>query len=214
MGMGELNNIGLQTGTDKNSNYHGYLDIYESYLRTYRSSPVTVIELGVGGYEYTDRGGESLRMWYRYFNNAKLIGIDIHAKDKIINDRTEFWQGSQTDKNLLVTILQREENAPQRFIIDDASHNNRLTVESFDIIFPQLKSGDLYFIEDVHTSYFEDEGYEGKAIPGDKGTTMDYFASLTHQLNSEHFAGQYRDQYAGMIDFIHFYKELIVIKRV
>lgn len=212
--MSELNNIGNDTRTDKASWAHDYLHVYESYLHPYRNAPISLIELGVGGYHYPDRGGESLRMWYKYFSHAKIIGIDIHGKENIINNRTEFWQGSQTDANLLQTILQREEKAPQRIIIDDASHNNKLTIESFNIIFPLLKSGDLYFVEDVHTSYWNTEEYEGKDRPGAGNTTMEYFARLTHQLNAEHFAAQYRNEYAGKIAFIHFYKELIVIKKL
>jgi hypothetical protein len=210
MGMGELNNLGLKHGTDKNSSYHNYLDVYEIYLKEYKNSNIALIELGVGGYEYPDRGGESLRTWYDYFPNAKLAGIDIHEKHGIINNRTEFWQGSQIDDYLLTTILNLNENAVKRIVIDDASHNNKLTIESFTIIFPQLKSGDLYFIEDVHTSYFEDKEYEGKKKPGGKGTTMQFFADLTHQLNAEHFNG--KNEYD--VEFIHFYKGLIVVKKL
>ena len=46
-----------------------------------------------------------------------------------------------------------------------AAHNNRLTIESFRIIFPMLKSGDLYFVEDAHTSYYETQEYEGSEKP-------------------------------------------------
>lgn len=214
MGMGELNNLGLKHGTDKNSNYHSYLDVYESYLNQWKDKKISLIELGVGGYDYVDRGGESLRMWREYFRRGKIIGIDIYQKEGIIRDRIEFWQGSQTDKNLLKTILRREEEAEKRFVIDDASHNNKLTVETFNIIFPQLKEGDIYFIEDVHTSYYDDKEFEGSEKPGDKNTTMHFFSVLTHQLNGEHLKLEYQNQYARMIEFIHFYKEMIVIKRL
>src|SRR6478609_10572503 len=164
--MGELNELALKYGTDKNSNYHDYCNIYESYLKEYRTANITLIELGVGGYEFPERGGESLRTWYDYLTNAKLIGVDIFQKEGIINDRTEFWQGSQTDKHLLKTIIVREWEKERRVVIDDASHHSGRTIESFRIIFPMLKSGDLYFIEDVHTSYYENEEYGGNESPG------------------------------------------------
>lgn len=212
--MGELDTIGLKTGTDKNSDYHNYLDIYESYLKELKCERLTLIELGVGGYQFADKGGEGLRMWYDYFRRAKIIGIDIYPKEGIINDRTEFWQGSQTDKSLLKTILRREENAERIIVIDDCSHNNKLTIETFNIIFPQLKKGDLYFVEDVHTSYYDTQEFGGNEKPGAKDTTMQFFSFLTHQLNGEHLKLEYQNQYARMIEFIHFYKELIVIKKL
>lgn len=210
-----LDELAIKYGTDKGSHEHGFANIYESYLKEYKNSRIALIELGVGGYQYSDRGGESLRMWYDYFPHAKLTGVDIHPKEGIINDRTEFYQGSQTDKHLLKTLIERNIDAEKRIVIDDASHNNNLTIEAFDIVFPLLKSGDLYFVEDVHTSYWDSEEYGGNKVPGAFGTTMQFFSYLTHQLNAEHLNADYRDDYyANMIEFIHFYKELIVIKRL
>jgi len=211
--MGELNNIGLKTGTDKNSIYHGYLDIYESYLKDWKEKNIALIELGTGGYHYPDRGGEGVRMWYQYFKSGKIVSVDIHPKENIINDRTEFWQGGQTDKHLLKTIIGQNNDAALRVVIDDASHNNKLTIESFQIIFPLLKSGDYYFVEDAQTSYWDDEEYKGNKVPGDIETTMGYFTYLTHQMNWEVLQPEYRNEYADKILFVHFYKELIVIKK-
>lgn len=209
-----LDVLGRKYGTDKSSLHHDYCKVYETYLSSFKDSRISLIELGVGGYQFADRGGEGLRMWYDYFQNGKIIGIDLYPKQGIINDRTEFWQGSQTDRGLLKSIIEREEGAERRIVIDDASHNNLLTIESFIIIFPQLKSGDLYFVEDVHSSYWDDGEYEGSEKPGDKNTTMRLFTDLTHQINAEHLKQEYRNEYANMIEFIHFYKEMIVIKRL
>lgn len=209
-----LDELAKKYGTDKSSLHHGFAKYYETYLSSLKDSRISLIEFGVGGYEYPDRGGESLRMWYQYLPHAKLIGIDIHKKEGIINDRTEFWQGSQIDAGLLQAIIEREEVAERRIVIDDASHINTLTIATFEIVFPMLKSGDLYFVEDVHSSYWSEWGYEGNPKPGTTGTTMQFFSFLTHQLNGEHLKLEFQNQYARMIEFIHFYKELIVIKRL
>lgn len=209
----ELDALGLFFHTDKSSEHHNYLHVYESYLLPYRDKNISLIECGVGGYQYPDRGGESLRMWHGYFPYGKIIGIDIYQKENIINGRTEFWQGSQTDKHLLSTIIERESNAYGRVFIDDASHSNPLTIKTFEIVFPLLKSGDIYFVEDVHTSYWEKYGYNGNPEPGKGVTAMNYFTFLCHQLNYETLLPEYANEFAGMIEFIHFYKEMIVIKR-
>jgi len=210
---GMLDKIGRACKTDKSAEHHDYCKIYESYLNPLKSSNVSLIEIGVGGYEFIDRGGESLKMWYQYFPNGKIIGIDIFPKEGIANDRTEFWQGSQTDDNLLRAIIKREDGAEKRIVIDDASHHNARTIETFKIVFPLLKSGDIYFIEDVHTSYWL-ENFEGNEVPGAEATTMRFFTDLTHQLNHETMLAKYKNKYAGKIEFIHFYKEMIVIKKL
>lgn len=216
--MTTLDTIGRKTGTDKSSMHHGYLHVYESYLSQYRNAPISLIELGYGGYQFEDRGGEGARMWYEYFTNAKIVCIDLHNKVNAIKDRVEFWQGSQTDEHLLRTILERESRAPVRIVIDDASHASDLTIKTFEIIFPLLKSGDFYFVEDVHTSYWDKNGYNGNPVPGEGETTMNYFAyyaaNLTHQLNAHAFDKKHHNEFADKIEFIHFYKELIVIKKL
>jgi 23S rRNA U2552 (ribose-2'-O)-methylase RlmE/FtsJ len=210
---GVLDKIGRACRTDKSAEHHDYCKIYEAYLNPLKSSNVSLIEIGVGGYEFPDRGGESLRMWYQYFPNGKIIGIDIFPKEGVINDRTEFWQGSQTDDNLLRAIITREYDKEKRIVIDDASHHNLRTIETFKIVFPLLKSGDMYFIEDVHTSYWLDY-YDGNEVPGADATTMRFFTDLTHQLNHDTMLAKYKNKYAGKIEFIHFYKEIIVIKKL
>lgn len=207
-----LDQIGKKYGTDKSSAHHSYLHVYESYLFPYRDKNISLIECGVGGYEYPDRGGESIRMWHEYFQYAKIIGIDIYEKENIIKSRTEFWKGSQTDKHLLQTIIERENEAYKRIFIDDASHVNDLTIETFKIVFPLLTSGDIYFVEDCHTSYWR-ENFAGNPIPGAVGTTMEFFTRLCHQLNHETLLPEYRTEFAPLIEWTHFYKEIIVIKR-
>lgn len=203
-----LDSLGIKHGTDKSSVHHDYLKTYEVYLDQFRNKNISLIELGVGGYQYPDRGGESLRMWYDYFSHAKLIGVDLYDKKNIANDRTEFWQGSQTDENLLKTIIEREKESEQRIVIDDASHNCGLTIKTFQIVFPLLQSGDIYIVEDVHTSYFDDEEYGGSKNLSVKNTSMHYFSQLTHQINNAHHDTKLYD-----IGFIHFYKETIIIKK-
>lgn len=219
MGMETLDQLGLKYGTDKASNEHDYCVIYERYIKDLWKRNVSIIEIGVGGYEYEDRGGQSLKMWYDYFPNGKIIGIDLNNKINIVNDRTEFWQGSQIDHNLFKIILEREKDAEVRIVIDDASHNNKLTIKSFEIVFPLLKSGDFYIVEDVHTSYFNDEEYGGNSNPFNEcdpywlPTSMQYFSRLTHQLNNKHLKTEHIIREFLDIEFIHFYKEVIIIKK-
>lgn len=207
-----LNDLALKYKTDKASTEHDYCHIYESYLLPFKDKRISLIELGAGGYHYEDRGGESLRMWYDYFRNGKIIGVDLYNKKGLINDRTEFWQGHQDNEHLLQTIIEREAGADVRVFIDDASHINELTIKSFQITFPLLKSGDFYFSEDLHCSYW-DEHFSGNPEPGRGITAMNYFTHLAHQLNDHVLLPEFQNEFAGKIEFVHFYRELVVLKR-
>ena len=94
--------------------------------------------------------GESLRMFSNYFNNAKIIGLDIIEKKYNIKD-TEIFCGNQTDKKILFEIIRKYKSLD--IIIDDGSHQNSDIKKSFSYLFPKLKLGGLYIIEDLQTSY-------------------------------------------------------------
>jgi hypothetical protein len=200
-----LNDLAIKHGTDKSSQHHGYADIYEQYLFKWQSRLVDLLELGIGGYD-TVKGGASLKMWLDFFPCGLITGVDIHDKSHLKHDRLKIVQCSQDDEKKLKELGEFD------IIIDDASHINSLTIKSFEILFPKLRSGGLYFVEDCHTSYWR-ENYFGNPIPGAIGTTMYYFKALADQLNYETILPEYRTEYAGQIEFVHFYKQLIVIKK-
>lgn len=51
-----------------------------------------------------------------------------------------------------------ESDAPYDIIIDDGSHMVRHVIASFEALFPYLRRGGLYIIEDLHTSYWKRYG--------------------------------------------------------
>lgn len=209
-----LDQLGLKYGTDKASTGHNYCKTYDRLLAPWRGQPITVLELGIGGEAHADRGGQSLRMWREYFGHpdAKIIGIDVYPKTLDLPPGVTVHHGSQDDSWLLATILAQQELPT--VIIDDASHHNVLTVRSFELLFPGfLKRGGLYLCEDVHTSYWK-ENYAGDPDPQQRGTAMGFFQKLTAQLNHVTLLPQYRDQYAGMLEYVHFYPEFVAIKKL
>lgn len=207
--MSTLDELALEAKTDKASNGHNYTPVYESYLERKRYEPIIVFELGIGGYQHKDRGGESLKMWHNYFPNAKIIGIDCYEKEGLGNDRTVIVTARQDDEAELNRLVQIW-GTPD-LIIDDASHRSELTIRSFEILFPLLKPGGLYFCEDIHTSFWQE--YGGDPDPATPGTTIKFFQGLTAQLSHDTLQPEYRNSYAGYLDFIHFYRNLIIVKK-
>jgi trans-aconitate methyltransferase len=125
-------------------------DIYPEHFNRCAS---TILEIGV-------HQGGSLRMMEEYFPAAEVYGIDIHDcfKDE---GRIHFRQGNQADASFLQGIS--DEVGFWDIIIDDGSHNFSDQVISFETLWPRLKSGGVYAIEDVMD-------YHSESIP-----CIDYF---------------------------------------
>lgn len=90
-------------------------------------------------------------MWKRYLPHAQIYGIDIHAKN-IREPRITVFQGSQSDRAFLEKVT--AEIGPIDLLIDDGSHIGDHIHVSFESLFPKVRPGGLYVIEDLHTSYW------------------------------------------------------------
>ena len=192
-----LSELALKHGTDKGPQHHNYTPIYERYFEPLRHQRINLLEIGVGGYHYPDRGGQSLRMWREYFTHAQITGFDIHPKELDISG-VQILQGSQTDAVFLSSLPYLYD-----IIIDDGSHINEHILFSFSYLFNKLKSGGIYVVEDTETSYWSKE-YGGSTSPI-ATTTMNYFKRLADTLNPESGIQGFG------IETIHFYKGMIFI---
>jgi cephalosporin hydroxylase len=202
--MDALSNIAKHHITDKGLDGHKYTPVYNKYFEHLRNKEITLIEVGIGGYDFIDRGGGSLNMWAEYFTKGKVIGIDLYDKTKIKKfEGVKIYKCDQVDGHGLNDIINIEGNPD--IIIDDASHINDLTIQTFKILFPYLKTGGVYVIEDCHTSYWK-ENYRGTKDLKSKETAIGFSASLIHSLHIE--SGLNND--LG-ITSIHFYKQQIFI---
>lgn len=154
-----LTNLANLHGTDKGTlvgNKHAYSCIYDIIFRGWRNQPVNLMEIGlnIGGPELgyqPDRqvtGAPSLSMWLDYFPSGKIHGVDISDFSMYQNDRFDFYRADCGNVDDLKKVAQ---DAPAcDFIIDDGSHasyHQQLTLLS---LFPALKEGGFYIIEDLH----------------------------------------------------------------
>lgn len=207
--MSTLNSLGLKHKTDKASDGHAYLDFYERHLPG-RDAHIKLLELGIGGYEFPDRGGESLRMWREYFYNAQIVGVDVYAKDAALAPGCVILQGSQTNEGYLNSVI--EKFGQPHVIIDDASHINAFSIITFNILFGQLLPGGTYIWEDVHTSLWT-ENYGGEPQPMVEGTALHFLARLMCGLQVDTIEEQYRMQWDGHIESMHFMRNTCVIRK-
>jgi len=186
---------------------HYYTPHYDAHFSPLRDKPVTLLEIGVGGYADPNKGGQSLRMWKDYFPRGHIFGLDLYDKSALQEDRITIFQASQVDKAALDRIV--NEIGGIDIIIDDGSHINAHVIETFKLLFPRLKSGGIYAVEDLQTAYWEDFG-GGKWHPRN---SMNFFSKLTGCLNHQEFPQKrYRPTYYDRhIVSMHFYHNLLFI---
>ncbi len=183
---------------------HNYLGYLESYLAPIRSSASAVLELGIAE-------GGSLLMWEQYFPTARIVGVDILPE--CIKPFSRALAVLVRDGDLEDLLLKL---GGQTFdvIIDDASHNYQNTRSYFYALWPCLKPGGFYIIEDLHTSY--QEGY------GHAPSTVEYLKGMIDDLNHHGkltVSKKIDGSEAGLtawekaFEFIHFYPYLAVLKK-
>lgn len=198
-------------GSDKSRNDVGrqnYCKHYEYHLGHLRDNNIALLELGIGG-EDTELGGASLLGWQEYFPHGSITGIDIYDKSALNTDRITTHICNQNDKTGLLKIITK----PPDIIIDDASHISSLTIESFCILFPQLRPGGWYIIEDISCSYRWD--FEGNTNLKDlnPSTTINYLMSMVHDINPVHFGDSSYQKKFTDVESIHFYPDIVFIKK-
>lgn len=140
--------------TDKAEN--GYIDVYERYFEELRHEELNVLEIGVKrGHPGYPHGAASHRTWKEYFSNSQIFGIDIDPKNKEYEqERLQIFIGSQHDPEIHKAVVDAAGGSLD-IIIDDGSHVNSLTLASFEGLFPHLKSGGWYVIEDTGATYLD-----------------------------------------------------------
>jgi len=177
-----LTRLAIKHGTDK-WGPHFYTPIYHGLFCHLRDQPIRLLEIGVGGYyQLKGAGGASLRMWAEYFPNGQITGIDIAEKRLTLDPRVTVCRGSQDDSAFLKKVS--DERGPFDIIIDHGSHVPKHVVTSFYILFPFLKDGGIYVIEDVQTAFWPNFG--GSMLHG--GETVKLTRTIIECLNHAEIA--------------------------
>ena len=158
----ELANLhGSDKGTTGPSAFwgaHNYTDVYEAYIERERQSALRVLEIGLGvvGERWEahivhgqNTGGASLKMWYDYFPNASVFGIDVNPCAYLDNDRIKTFVADQGNVRDLEAFTQATNGVDFDIIVDDGSHRPDHQQISLSFFFRRLKSGGLYFVEDL-----------------------------------------------------------------
>jgi hypothetical protein len=189
---------------------HRYAERYPLYLEHLRDTPVRVLEIGV---EY----GASVRGWRDYFEhpNTEIVGFDIDASRAGRQDleRVTLVQGDQADEEALRGLV--AVYGPFDVVIDDGPHIPTLQISTFQKIFPFVKPGGIYIVEDIQTQHFP--------MFGPSTIVTDFFANLALHIqangtswHSAHFPDHVwdkLDEWQRLVDFVSVFRYMIVVGR-
>jgi hypothetical protein len=115
--------------------------------------PRNIFEIGIWD-------GGSTVFWSEYFQPDKLVAIDWlqredseyfqrYVRSRGAEDRVKtYWGVDQGNAEELREIVDREFSGPLDLVLDDGSHLPEETTTSFETLFPQLRAGGIYVIED------------------------------------------------------------------
>jgi hypothetical protein len=116
-----------------------------------------IVELGIWD-------GASAVFWFEHFDPDKLVAVDISTRGdtdyfrRYVETRADgrlstYWGTDQSDSARLLDIVGRECAGPLDVVIDDASHRYHATKASFEALFPLLRPGGVFIIEDWSWEY-------------------------------------------------------------
>ena len=155
----DLTALANSAGTDKGTVAglgHGYSLIYDLLFAGRRLEPLNICEIGlcIGGPEVTtgsiDRSvtdAPSMRMWHEYFPNARLYGVDISDFSELQTERFKFVRADCGDAAQLQKVV--DLGVPFDVVIDDGSHAPFHQQRAFLSLFPTVRPGGLFIIEDI-----------------------------------------------------------------
>lgn len=211
-----MKDVFLQHNDHASDKWENYFDIYDRHINQYVGSEAVALEIGV-------QNGGSLQVLDKYLVNGMIYGVDIVpevCKLDLGKNIKLFCQDinsqGELSKNLGSTKFD--------IIIDDASHMQDDIINTFSNLFDSLKPGGVYFIEDVHTSYWKSHQGSYKGI----NTSVEFFKELVDYLNYFHIREDnanpeiqidllkkdFAQKYAPWIESIVFYDGVIVITKL
>lgn len=190
--------------------FHKYTEIYEELFAPIRYLPVRILEIGYAR-------GRGTRMLAEYFPRAVIHSFDIDPDQKsydnltkALKKRIKIYRGDQSDPNSIQNVLQKIYDGPRNelkrgyrqfdIIIDDGSHNPEHQQISFKKLWPEVKPGGLYIIEDMHP-FYKRKNHD----------TLSWLFRLVHKMNCYGDKHGVQDEEVKEINWIMFPRNEVIV---
>ncbi len=215
-----MKQLHYQAGSAESKPAH-YLSIYQRYFADITAPEPVILEMGV-------HRGDSLEMLAEYFPAGLVVGVDAEVPERAWSTpRIKAYAALQDDARVYARIM--AENAITEFdlIIDDCAHIGSTAAASFQILFPKLKPGGLYIIEDWGAGYWP-KWPEGSLFDANLHFRHEGGIFPSHWHGLPGFLKQLMDEVAmpditsrrgtgmespSLLEFMHVYRGLAILKK-
>ena len=185
----DLGQLFATHGSDKDRN--GYTSLYNALLLPLKFWPMTLLEIGIGtmlpgnssmkGYMPDSyQPGASLRAWQDFFPKGEIPGMDVQQDCLISEARIATHLCDSTDADSCRAWIDAHPDLAFDVIVDDGSHWDLHQLATLRNLFPLVRPGGFYVIEDVvPDSLVSREPRRVLEIIGNSGI---FFAGLKNNL--------------------------------
>jgi SAM-dependent methyltransferase len=152
--------------------------IIQAYVDYWRGRPPTAAE---NVFEIGLWDGGSIALWHEILKPRTHVGVDLEDRRSGYFERYlaaadrgkgihTYWDVDQADKGRLAEIVARHFSGPLDLVLDDGSHLYGPTRASMEVLFPLLRPGGLYVVEDWAWGHWGEE-FRLHASPEREGLT-------------------------------------------
>lgn len=159
---------------------HAYNRMYDHFLSPIRHKDLKMLEIGLGC-DMNYGPGASVKIWDAFLSpNSELWEAEFDAgcvkryRSKL--GRVKALTGDQGDSATLDRWLQ-ETGGNFDFVVDDGGHRNDQILNSFAKLWPAVKPGGYYFIEDMQVGRHTNHQRPSNGAP--------VVADVIHQWNDQ-----------------------------
>jgi hypothetical protein len=134
--------------------------------------------------EIGTQNGGSLELWKKFFHdNADIHGIDVDPKCT----RLSFADGITfhlVKPNSIESLYEAISDLMFDIVLDDGSHISKDCIQYFNALWPRVKPGGLYVIEDLHASYWPEYGGSPRQVK--PPSTIEYLKYIVDALHLDY----------------------------
>ncbi|MGL4490091.1 MAG: hypothetical protein ACRCU5_11685 [Rhizobiaceae bacterium] len=152
------------------------------------ATPKNMVELGLF------EGGSAV-FWHLFYG-VKYVGFDILKRPEPItkwikklgieNDVRLEYETSQSDEKALTKAIEEQfGDAGLDVIIDDASHQYELSRRSFEILYPRVRAGGIYCLEDWSWAHADSPQWQKDRFWGDVPALTNLLFEITMLMGTK-----------------------------
>ena len=187
---------------------HGYAKFYEDLFKPLKDKSLKILEIG------SFYGNASAALFF-YFRNSLIYSADINPdmykyKGSRLNN---FFVDSSSKESIVKNIL--NQNIEFNIVIEDASHMLKDQIISLFMLFPKIKKGGIFIIEEIDFPEKKEDMRIGQNMP-DLKTILKKIQS-NEDFDSEYINKNEKEYLISNVSSISFFKgnlnELVVVRK-